>query len=99
MKTFRTALASLSLATLLMAQSAYAATRSFESLPSSGAQAIASVERIGSPIGSSSALANEDDDDGALIVLIFGSVAAFIAFLEAVGAIDIFGDGDGDSPG
>jgi len=96
MKTFKTAMASLALATLMMGQSAYAATRSFESLPSSGVQAPASVERAAAAFGAGEQLG--DDSDGlSLIILLFGSVAAFIAFLEAIGAIDIIGDDD--SPG
>lgn len=100
MQTFKTAMASLALATLLMGQSAHAATRSFQSLPSSGVYA-PSIERAGAAIGASEQIFNNDDDDdrGGLIILIFGSVAAFIAFLEAIGAIDIFGGDDGDSPG
>jgi hypothetical protein len=98
MKTLKTLVASLSLATLLVGQTAVAATRSASSLPSSGVAAPASIERAGSAIGATNGLGDESGGLG-LIQLIFGSVAAFLAFLEAVGAIDIIGDDDDDSPG
>ncbi|WP_347302350.1 hypothetical protein V5740_10080 [Croceibacterium sp. TMG7-5b_MA50] len=98
MKTLKTLVASLSLATLLVGQSAAAATRSSASLPSSGVSAPASIERVGSSMGAAEGLGDESNGLG-LILLIFGSVAAFLAFLEAVGAIDIIGDDDDDSPG
>lgn len=97
MKSFKTALASLALATLLVGQSAHAATRSFDSLPTSSAS-FAAVDRAGASIGSAEAMGGEMPQDEELIVLLFGSVIAFLAFLEAVGAIDII-DGGSDSPG
>jgi len=96
MKTVKTAMASLALATFLMGQSAYAATRSFDSLPSSGVQAPASIERASATFGAGEQL-GKDADGLSLIILLFGSAAAFVAFLEAVGAINIIGDDD--SPG
>lgn len=97
MKSFKTALASLALATLFVGQSVQAATRSSDSLPASSASFVA-VERAGAPLGSSEALGGATPAGGELAVLVFGSIAAFVAFLEAVGAIDII-DGGNDSPG
>ena len=97
MKSFKTAMASLALATLLVGQSAQAATRSSDSLPASGAS-FAAVERAGAPVGSAEALGGAMPQGEELVILLFGSVLAFLAFLEAVGAIDII-DGGNDSPG
>jgi len=99
MKTLKTLVASLSLATLVVGHSAVAATRSYSSLPSSGVSAPASVERVGASLGADENLGGRSG--AGLIIAIFGSIAAFLAFLEAVGAIDIIGgDDDGDdSPG
>ena len=98
MKTLKTVVASLSLATLLVGHTAAAATRSAASLPSSGVTAPASIERVGASMGEAEGL-NGETSGFALLILIFGSVAAVLAFLEAVGAIDIIGDDDDDSPG
>ncbi len=96
MKTLKTIVASLSLATLLVGHTAVAATRSVSSLPSSGVSAPASVDRVGGSLGEAEGLGGSG---AGLIIAIFGSIAAFLAFLEAVGAIDIIGDDDDDSPG
>ena len=99
MKTLKTLVASLSLATLLVGHTAVAATRSVSSLPSSGVTAPASIDRVGGSLGEAEGLGDDSNGLG-LIIAIFGSVAAFLAFLEAVGAIDIIGgDDDDDSPG
>ncbi|WP_126665549.1 hypothetical protein [Croceibacterium ferulae] len=99
MKTLKTIVASLSLATLLVGHTAVAATRSVSSLPSSGVSAPASVDRVGGSLGEAEGL-GETAGGAGLIIAIFGSIAAFLVFLEAVGAIDIIGgDDDDDSPG
>jgi hypothetical protein len=98
MKTLKTIVASLSLATLLVGHTAVAATRSVSSLPSSGVSAPASVDRVGGSLGEAEGLGGAGG--AGLIIAIFGSIAAFLVFLEAVGAIDIIGgDDDDDSPG
>ena len=82
----KTLLASAAVSGLVLAQPAAAATRSYESLPSTGAQATAAAQRV-------SSIASEAEELAGilpiwLIVPLIGSVAAFNAFVV-----------DGKSPG
>ena len=71
----KTLLASLAVASLALAQPVSAATRSFQSLPESGAQSARAADRTG-------AYADESDELRGrpilAIVLVFGAVAALI---------------------
>ena len=74
----RAFIAAVAVSTLALAQPAAAATRSFESLPKSGVEA-APAERVAS-------ITDQAEANGGalpiwLIILIFGSVAAFIALI------------------
>ena len=78
MKT-KTLLATVALASFALAQPVSAATRSSDSLPRAGAQPSISIERVDALTEESDALRG---NPWLWIILIFGSVAAFIALVS-----------------
>jgi hypothetical protein len=90
MKIVKNTLVSLAAASFLLAQPAAAATRSYQSLPTTGIQQPVTADRAGSPVAD--AEAGHGSGNALIILLVFGGLLALFA------AAGLFGHGK-DSTG